>query len=428
MSGQRNGTGRLARNTFGGAVGNVLEWYDFAVFGYFAPIIGAHFFPAEDALASTINAFGVFAAGYMMRPIGGMLFGHLGDRAGRKRALQWSVALMAVPTTLIAALPTYAEAGLLAPILLVLLRLVQGLSVGGEYTGSIAFITEIAPPKRRGLLGSTANFSSSAGVMAGSAAAAAMHALMPAEMLAAWGWRLPFLAGLAIGAFGLWMRRGICESEAFEQAKAAGLERTSPVVGVVRAMPLRLLHVMALIMLVGGGFYMLFVWWPTYLTKMIDPPVPHALAINTIAMAVLLFTTLGGGWMSDRLGRKTVLCGSMLGVLVAAYPLFAWTDHGTFRGALMAQIVFATLMGGVCGPASAAMAELFPTRYRASGVSIGYNAALALFGGTAPMIATYLVAHTGRLIAPAFYLMLLALCSFFAAALLPRRLGGASFK
>src|SRR5499433_2118829 len=193
-------------SVFIGNIGNVLEWYDFVVFAFLAPVIGARFFPAEDPLSALIQAFAVFAVGYLMRPIGGVLFGHLGDRLGRKRALQLSIVVMAVPTALMAVLPTHAEAGALAAVLLLLLRLCQGLSVGGEAAGSICYLVEAAPPHRRAFVGSLTNLGIAGGVLLASAVVGLLS-LAPAE-IHAWGWRLPFLGGLVIGTVGWWVRRG----------------------------------------------------------------------------------------------------------------------------------------------------------------------------------------------------------------------------
>ncbi len=408
----------LKRNTIGGVIGNVLEWYDFAVFGYFAPIIGAQFFPATDQLAALINAFGVFAAGYMMRPLGGLIFGQIGDRLGRKRALQLSVIMMAIPTTLLGLLPTYASVGIWASVGLVALRLVQGVSVGGELIGSISFITEIAPPKRRGLYGSWTLFSAVGGIMLGSFLATLMHVVFDAETLAAWAWRLPFLAGFVIGAFGLWMRKGMVESPDFERLEEAGEVAKSPVLEALKHHPRQIAHVAALVVMQGGGFYMLFVWWPTYMSQIIQPPIAHALLVNTIAMGVVVVLVPLGGLASDYLGRKRVLGFSLLGFLIVAYPLFVLTDHGQMLPALGAQLIFAVLMAGVFGPGPAAMVEMFPTRTRFSGIAIGYNVSLAIFGGTAPLVSTWLISRTGDIAAPAYYLMAMALISLVAVLLL----------
>src|SRR5262245_15280717 len=200
------------RTSLAGGIGNLLEWYDFAVFGYFAPFISAQFFPAADPVAGLINTFGVFAAGYLMRPLGGVLFGQIGDRLGRARALQLSIFVMAVPTTLIAFLPTHAQIGVLAPALLVVLRLAQGLSIGGEFVGSCCYLVETAPAGRPGFFGSWSVFGTVGGMLLGSAVATLMHGFLSPEQLHAWGWRLPFLAGVLVGVVGWWMRRGVQET------------------------------------------------------------------------------------------------------------------------------------------------------------------------------------------------------------------------
>lgn len=410
-----NPPAHLRRNTIGGVIGNVLEWYDFAVFGYFAPIIGAHFFPAESQLAALINAFGVFAAGYLMRPLGGLIFGFIGDRMGRKHALQWSVLLMAIPTTMLGLLPTYAQIGVTASVLLVLLRLLQGLSVGGELIGSMSFITEIAPANRRGLFGSWTLFSATCGVMLGSAVAAAAHWLLEPATLTSWGWRLPFMAGLLVGGIGLWMRKGMVETPDFQRLKDTGEVDRNPLLDAIQSTPTHIIRVGAMVVLMGGGFYMLFVWWPTYLTKIVTPPVPHALTVNTISMAALMMLIPVAGWLSDRVGRKTVMVTSLVGFVLAGWPLFVLTDHGTFLAALCAQLVFALLLAGLQGPMPAAMVEMFPARTRLSGIGVGYNISLAVFGGTAPLVSTWLVAHTGSIMAPAYYLIFLAAVSLVAA-------------
>ncbi|MEM7009348.1 MAG: MFS transporter, partial [Thermodesulfobacteriota bacterium] len=225
------------RNTIGGIIGNVLEWYDFAVFGYFAPIIAEKFFPSEDPIASLINAFGVFAAGYLVRPLGGIVFGHLGDRIGRKYALQLSVMIMVVPTTLLGLLPTYSDVGILAPILLIIIRLVQGFSVGGELIGSVSYMTEVAPPSKRGFLGSFSFMGAVGGVLLGSFVATIAHGLFDATVINDWGWRVPFLFGFLVGLFGLWMRKGLVETADFKNAKEKGEIAANPVKEVILRMP-----------------------------------------------------------------------------------------------------------------------------------------------------------------------------------------------
>jgi MHS family proline/betaine transporter-like MFS transporter len=396
-------------------VGNVLEWYDFAVYGFLAPVIATQFFPSQDRTTSLLGAFGVFAGAYFMRPLGGVMFGHIGDRLGRKRALQLSVLLMALPTAAIGLLPTYASIGSAAAVLLVALRLLQGLSVGGELIGSISFITEISPPDRRGYYGSLALCSSTAGVLLGSMVALAIQELLGQQTLMTWGWRLPFLAGIGIGLFGLWMREGMVETPTFERMKREAQLERSPVREVLRSMPERIAIVAGLVVLTGGGFYMLFVWWPTLLTQLMDPPVRHSLLINSLAMTALMLAIPQAGKLSDAVGRRPVVIAGALGIAVAAHPLFHLVDHASFGQALLAQLLFAVLISAVTGPMPAMMVELFPARLRYSGVAVGYNISLAIFGGTAPLVSTWIVDYTGSVVAPSFYLVFLAVITFAAA-------------
>ncbi len=411
----------LSKNLAGGAVGNVLEWYDFAVFAYFAPTIGTHFFPtpasgAPGAHASTplLYAFAVFAGAYVVRPIGGVLFGYIGDRLGRKPALQLSVVLMAFSTTAMGVLPTYDRIGLAAPLLLIALRVIQGLSVGGELVGSMSFLTEIAPPRKRGLFGSLSMCSATGGVLLGSLVAVVLHGLLAPADLEAWGWRLPFLAGVGVGGFALWMREGIVESEIFTRDSETSEPDRTPLWQVTTQMPGRVIHVAALTALHAGGFYMLFVWWPTYAAELLDPPVQHAFLANSIAMTALMLLTPAAGALSDIMARGRVLALASVLVLVAARPLFGVASAATFSSMLSAQIAFAILMAGVAGPLPAAMAEMFPTHVRYTGIALGYNLCLALFGGTAPLICTWLITSTGNIMAPAYYLMALAAVTLLA--------------
>jgi MHS family proline/betaine transporter-like MFS transporter len=405
----------LRANLLGGVVGNVLEWYDFAVYGYFAPVIASQFFPSRSRFASLLGAFGAFAGAYFMRPLGGALFGNLGDRLGRKTALQLSVMMMALPTMLIGLLPTHASAGALAAVLLVGLRLLQGLSVGGELVGSISFITEIAPRHRRGYFGSFSLCSSTAGVMLGSLVALALQESLAPAQLQAWGWRLPFLSGLVIGVVGLWMRQGMDETPHFQRLKREGGLKRSPVREVLQRMPGRVAVVAGLVVLTGGGFYMLFVWWPTFLRQLVEPPIPHALVVNSLAMLALMLGIPAAGWLSDELGRRSLVILAAGGLALAAYPLFSLVDHGSFLWALLAQLAFALLMSGVTGPMPALMVELFPASTRYSGVAVGYNISLALFGGTAPLVCTWIVGATDSVVAPAYYLVFLALVTLVSA-------------
>ena len=402
----------LKKNVIAGVFGNVLEWYDFAVFGFLAPFISSLFFPADDPLAGLIKTYGIFAAGYLMRPIGGILFGHIGDRLGRKKALQLSIFMMAIPTVLVGFLPTHEQIGATAALLLIILRLAQGLSVGGELIGSVSYLVEIAPVKRKGLHGSWSLFSAVCGILLGSAVVTMISGLTDSDTMLDWGWRVPFISGVVILVVGFWLRKGLEESPVFEQAKEKGELEGFPLLEVLKEMPFRVLRLSGIILLFGAGFYILFVWMPTYLGKIVTPPVGHALLVNTLSMMVLIVVIPLAGLLSDHYGRKQVMLTGIILMGVLAYPLFILIDQGVLWIALAAQLVFAVLMGLIQGPLPAFMVEMFPARTRFSAIGLGYNLTLAVFGGTAPMICTWLIRETGDLTSPAIYLVVLSVISF----------------
>ena len=413
----------LNKTTLGGVVGNILEWYDFAVFGYFAPIIAKQFFPTDDPVAGLINTFGVFAAGYLVRPLGGVVFGHIGDRLGRKHALQLSVLLMVIPSTMIGLLPTYEHVGILAPILLILIRLVQGFSVGGELIGSISYMTEIAPPTKRGFLGSFAFMSAVGGVLLGSLVATFMHLVFDDSFLNSWGWRIPFLFGFLVGIYGLWMRNGLPETKAFEDIKEKGKIAANPVKDVLTKMPFRVFHLIGLVMINAAGFYSIFVWWPTYITNIVKPPIGHALTVNTAAMLFFMILIPIFGALSDKVGRKKLITTGIILFIIILYPMFIWTDQGIFSHAVIAQFSFTFVMAIAIGPMCATMIEMFPAAMRFSGIALGYNIAQSLVGGTSPLICTWLISRTGDIASPAYYLIAVGAISLIAALMLDSRYG-----
>ena len=271
-----------------GSLGSVLEWYDFALFGYFAPVLAQLFFPSSDPMASLLSTFGVFAAGFLMRPLGGALFGLYGDRVGRKQALAASVILMAIPTTLVGFLPTEAQVGLLAPVLLTLLRLIQGLSVGGELAGSIAFIVEHAPPSQRGFFGSWASCSIGLGILLGSAMGAVMTSLLAEESLVSWGWRIPFVFGSLVGGVGLYLRMKMEEPESFQRLQQSGALSPAPLREALTHHWRSIFSTTLATWVLAVGFYMIFVYLTTYLSSETHIPLSAALELNTISMIVML--------------------------------------------------------------------------------------------------------------------------------------------
>ena len=394
-----------------GLIGNVMEWYDFGIYGYFAVAIGANFFPAADPVSSTLAAFAVFAVGFLARPLGGVLFGHVGDRIGRKRALTASVVLMAVPTVLIGLLPTHAQIGALAGAALVFLRLLQGLAVGGEFPSSITYAVEHSDARQRGRDGSWMAVGAIIGILLGSAVGALISSVLSADMLGAWGWRIPFLLGVVVGVVGLWLRRRLPETPL--APRGPGRQRL-PILLALETEGRTMLRIMLLCLPNGIAFYTLFVFVVSYLQTYVHVPEREALEVNTISMMVFVGWILLGGVLSDRLGRKPVAIAAMAGLLLFAWPLFELLDHPRFAYMLAAQLCFAAVMGLYVGQLPALLVEALPGKVRCTALSLSFNFSVGLFGGLTPLVATWLIQRTGDEMVPALMLMMVAAVTLLA--------------
>jgi MHS family proline/betaine transporter-like MFS transporter len=399
---------RTSRIIVAGMIGNALEWYDFAVYGYFAVAIGHQFFPQTDSAAQLLATFGVFALGYLMRPIGGVIIGDIGDRYGRRAALTVSIAAMAIPTFLIGLLPGYQALGLLAPLLFTFLRMLQGLSVGGEFPSSMVFLVERASPGRRGFSGAFGPLGGSSGILLGSAVGAGFAATMSAASLDSWGWRIPFLLGLLVGLAGFLVRRYLPEQAAADRFEGA------PIVETLRDHWRVVVRLAALSVFCAVGFYVAFVYVATWLQTAVGLSAARALEINTVSMVVLLPVTLAGGWLSDRLGRKPVMVAATLTGIVAGAPLFLLMQHPSVVFALLGQLGLALIIGLFVGALPSAIVEAAPERVRCTAVALGYNTTLGIVGGLTPLAATWLVQRTGDEVAPGFLIMAAAAISLIA--------------
>ena len=404
--------------TIAGIVGNILEWYDFAVYGFLAPIIGELFFPAEDPTVSIIAAFGAFAAGFLVRPFGSLLFGHIGDKLGRRQGLILSVTLMAIPTFTIGLLPDYAAIGATASVLLVLMRMLQGLSVGGEYTTSIVFLVENSPPNRRAFYASWGTWGAVAGILTGSAVGALVVNFLTPDQVTSWGWRLPFLLGLVIGLAGLYLRRQNAQQDEIPVSNVK-----SPVIEAFRDHWRAILKVAGINIVMAAAFYMCFVYVTTWLQETVHVSPAKSLDINSLNMFLLLLFIPPAATLADHLGRKPMLISGTIGVLLFAYPLFSLMHHDDSLPVFLGQFGFVILMSMILGTYPAVIAEMLPSGVRVSAISIGYNLCLAIFGGTTPLVCAYLIARTGDDLSPAFYLMATAVVSLVVLLTIPETSG-----
>ena len=405
------------RNIAAGIVGNILEWYDFAVYGFLAPIIGPLFFPSDDHLASILSAFAVFAVGYLARPLGGAIFGHVGDRFGRKTSMIASILLMGIATLAIAVAPTFAQVGGLAAVLLVVLRILQGLSVGGEFTGSMVFLAEHARNDNRAAMVSISQCGSLSGFLLGSGIGAFVSFYLGDQAMSEWGWRIPFFIGAGIAVLGLFVRRHLVEP-------GIRYERVDfPAAVVFRDHWRELVRITALLMMGAVAFYLYFVYIASYLREHMHFSTARALEINTISLVFVLALTVPSAMLSDRIGRKPVLYAVVILTLLLSWPLWQLLHQESFLLVLAGQMGLAVLSAMTWSVLPTTIIEMLPTNVRCSGTSIGYNLCLGVMGGTTPLVATYLVARTGDESTPVYYMMGLALIMLAALWKMPETVG-----
>ncbi|MCB0613305.1 MAG: MFS transporter [Phaeodactylibacter sp.] len=398
-----------------GVAGNILEWYDFAIYGFFAPVLGQLFFPAEDPTTSLIASFGAFAAGFLMRPVGGALFGYIGDRVGRKRALNLSVLLMAVPTFLIGLIPTHAQIGMGAAVILVFLRMLQGLSVGGEYTSSIVYLAESAPEGKRGLFTSTSMMGAIGGILLGSFLGSIITGMLTEAQLQSWGWRIPFLFGILVAGIGYLIRRHMPETLSEQEEKENPLR-------TLRRNWVQVVQVSGLNMLSAIFFYALFVFVVTWLVDYVEESRTLALRLNSVSLLIFMVAILFFAHLSDRIGRKRLIIPGAVAIILFGYPLFWLMHHHDETMILAGEIGLAVLAAAYMAPIPATLTEMFPKNIRVSAVSVGYNLAYAIFGGTVPMVAVWLIKKEHDDLAFVWYIIAAAVVSLIVAFSLHRQI------
>lgn len=408
----KNLPGVRTRAAVATGVGNFMEWFDFGVYGFVATSIGRAFFPSGSATASLLSSLAVFGVAFFFRPLGGVVFGAIGDRFGRRPALAAEIVLMGAVTTLIALLPSAKVIGIAAPILLVVLRCLQGLSVGGEWTGSSAFLVEHSPPRWRGVYGSVISATAALGALGGGLVGLILTLSLPAGAIDAWGWRIPFLLAAPIAAVGFYLRLKLGETPVYSRLKQEGRTEHSPLRSLGRSSLRPIGLVLAFASVMGVGFYYLATFAVSYLSATAGFSRLTSLVLASGGLAIYTALCPLAGLLSDRIGRRpTLLCGC-LGMVIIGFPAFLLMGSRSVVGALVGLTVVGVCQAMVNVIGAVVLVELFPPAVRASGSSIGYNLGLAVFGGPAPFIATALVAQTGLTVAPAFYLCAVALVAF----------------
>ncbi|MFF8386422.1 MFS transporter [Streptomyces kanasensis] len=401
------GAARSPRALVAASVGNFIEWYEFGVYGYLATVVARNFFTPDggDGAEALVRTYAAFALAFFFRPVGAVVFGRLGDRIGRRPTLVLVLSLMTGATTLMGLLPTYAVAGAAAPWLLTALRVVQGLSAGGEFGGAVAVLTESAPPGRRGLYGAWQSFTVALGLLAGAGAAALVATALTGAQVEAWGWRLPFLLALPLGLAALWLRLALEETPAFRRARAtppaarpAASARDSAVAVVLGA---------GRLMAWSAAGYTFLVVLPSYLQASLGASLREALAATVVANLGFAAAILPAGALSDRVGRRAVMVSGALLAAVAALPLLRLLQDPDAppwaKGVAVA--VAGAVVGLLAGPGPAMLAEMFPTRVRHTGLGVTYALANAVFSGCAGLLLTELARRTGSPDVPAYYVI-----------------------
>lgn len=377
------------RPIIAGSIGNTIEWFDWSIYTAFALYFGPQFFPSNSETAALLATFGVFAVGFGMRPVGGLLIGLFNDRVGRRAALTLTILMMALPSLLIGLLPTYASIGVAAPILMVLARMVQGVSVGGEYGAAATFLAESAPPSRRGFYSGFMFFSIALGLLFASALAWMLTSMLSKEQMIDYGWRIPFLIG-SLGSFiGLWLRRSVAEPQAFKKQQASGGPLRHPLRTLWREHPQALRRMVGISLLGAFAFYLFVSYIPVHAIRTSGATPAVAYAASTLALAIFMVSQPLFGMFSDRFGRRPQLIVFALGYLVLLYPVVSMID-ASFTTILAVELFGLLFYGLYSAIAPAVKAELFSTDVRALGIGLPYNLVVAIFGGTTPYLMTWL--------------------------------------
>ncbi|HAT8178643.1 TPA: MFS transporter [Legionella pneumophila] len=386
-----------------GLYGNALEWYDFLLYASFAPVFAEIFFPSKIHFVSLIATFSLFAIGFIMRPIGGLLLGHYADHVGRRRALILSMSVMTISTALIALLPDFNSWGIIAPILFSVLRLIQGLAVGGELPGSTTYLIEHMLQNRRGLAGSLVLSSAFLGIFIGALTASIFSTLFTGDSLLNWGWRYAYLLGGILGILGIYLRIKSFESPAFLKDKHTS-ELPAKVVFTRFKQQLFLSVIVTSILALAN--YVLIAYATTFLVKSEHFLLKDALLINLIALALLTVLIPLMGFLSDLVGRKPIFLMGIFSLCILIFPFFWLLLSGSWWKALWCELLLAIVLAPINATVPTIIAEMFPTSVRASGISISYNIGQALFGGTMPLVAFTLIELSNNKMAPAWYLFL----------------------
>ncbi|HEX7839141.1 MAG TPA: MFS transporter [Kofleriaceae bacterium] len=390
-----------ARTALAGIIGNVLEWFDFGVYGFFATEIGRQFFPDSSPVAQKLKAFLIFAIGFIGRPVGGLVLGRIGDRIGRRALLTLSIAMMGGATLLLGLLPTYEQIGVAAPVLLVSLRLIQGFSLGGEFTGSMVYTTELASPLWRGLLSSSTAAGTTLGFLLGSTTAWLVSLALTKPEVATWGWRVPFIASIALVIFGWFLRRGIRETEEGERVAAT----RPPILASLASDWRPMVQTFGIVAMTNAVYYLAFTFAIDRRKSEPGADTSAFLLANTLSLIVVLLAKPLGGWLSDRVGRRRLMIALTVLEMAVVYSALKLMMHGSPNEFMAGQMLIGIVAGMALGLQGAMVVEIFPLRTRVMSMSFAYSVTLVLSGGIAPFVSTWLIDSIHEPLAPAYYML-----------------------
>lgn len=394
--------------------GNTLEWYDFALYGYFASVIAKLFFPSDNSYISMMLTFAVFASGFIARPLGGLIFGHIGDKYGRRPALICSIALITIPTTLMGLLPSYHTIGVYAPILLVVLRLLQGLAVSGELTGSGAFLVESAPTHKKAYYGSLIMCSTYLGLLIGSGLGAITTIIFSTYQVNQFAWRLPFILALLFGVAALVLRLKCQESPLFQQESKRNNLLNLPLKIILKQYAWHSVLICCLSSALAVAIYLIIGYLPSYYVSKLSMSLKASMIISFIGLITLTIAVPIMGIIADKTHKKLIFAIGTLGFILFAYLIFNLVRVEALWSAILSEMLIALFLSPIAATLIALLSETFPTNIRYTGISIGYNFSMTIFGGTTPLIATYLTNLTDSNVAPAYYLIGCAILSLVA--------------
>uniref|UniRef100_A0A8H9YTC7 MFS transporter n=1 Tax=Pseudomonas tritici TaxID=2745518 RepID=A0A8H9YTC7_9PSED len=393
-------------------IGHFVEWFDFGLYGTLAAIIGVQFFQAESPAVALLSSFAVFGAGFIMRPLGGLYFGSLGDRIGRQKVLATVILLTSGATFVMGLLPTFSQIGIAATVLLVITRLIQGFAAGGESSGATTFLAEYAPTARRGYFTCWIDNFGFMAFVAGSGLVFLLTATLGEATMSDWGWRIPFLIAGPLGLVGLYLRKHLEDTPEFLEMVKSGKTEASPLRTAVKTAWGALLFCVGFVVIKAVGHWTLQTFMPSYLSTELHYSKLDSYAITTVGLFAIAVMVPFMGYLSDKFGRKPLMLAGCAGFILFTYPAMMVMARGDMLSAILAMLLLGAFIAAFDGACSAAMAELFPTSIRYGGMAIAYNVAVAFFGGITPWFSAYLMTSTGNPFSPAYYVMGAALITF----------------